>query len=314
MMKNPIKIPTKVVSAYHKSVFTIQKHSPEILIVAGIVGVVTSGVLACRATLKAKEILDSAKEDLELIDNALNDEEREEYTEEVAKNDINLTYVQTGVKLVKVYAPSVLLGTVSIFSMVASHNILRKRNLALVAAYTTLDKTFKDYRKEVIDRFGETVDKELRYKLRKEKVQETVVNEKNGKEKVVEKEVELTELEKEGYSKYARFFDESCEGWTKDAEYNLMYLRQVQSYANDVLRLKGRLFLNDVYKMLDIEPTRAGQAVGWVYDPNDATKDNYVDFGLYDTHKRSSRNFVNGFERVVILDFNVDSVVIDTLN
>lgn len=312
-MKKAIKIPTKLVSAYHKSVFVVQKHSPEILIVAGVVGVVTSGVLACRATLKAKEILDATKEDLELIDKTLKDEKQEDYTEEVAKSDISLTYVQTGVKLVKVYAPAVLLGSISIFSIVASHNILRKRNIALVAAYTTLDKTFKEYRKEVVDRFGEAVDKELRYKLRKETVQETVVDEKTGEEKVVEKEVELTALEKAGYSEYARFFDESCDGWEKDSEYNLMYLRHVQSYANDVLRTKGYLFLNDVYKMLGIEPTKAGQVVGWVYKPNDETKDNYVDFGLYDTNKRSSRNFVNGFERVVILDFNVDSVVIDTL-
>lgn len=312
-MKKTIKMPTKLVSAYHKSVFAVRKRSPEILIVAGVIGVVTSGVLACRATLKAKEVLDGAKEDLKLIDEALKDEKRDDYTEEVAKSDISLTYIQTGVTLAKVYAPSVLLGTVSIFSMVASHNILRKRNLALVAAYTTLDKTFKEYRKEVIDRFGETVDKELRYKLRKETVKETVIDEKTGKEKVVEKEVELTELEKEGYSEYARFFDESCEGWTKDSEYNLMYLRHVQSYANDVLRTKGRLFLNEVYDMLDMEKTKAGQVVGWVYNPDDETKDNYVDFGLYDTNKRSSRNFVNGFERVVILDFNVDSIVIDTL-
>lgn len=312
-MKKTIKMPTKLVSAYHKSVFAVQKHSPEILVVAGVVGVITSGVLACRATLKAKEILDATKEDLELIDKTLKDDKQEDYTEEVAKNDISLTYIQTGAKLVKVYAPAVLLGGVSIFSIVASNNILRKRNIALVAAYTTLDKTFKDYRKEVVDRFGEAVDKELRYKLRKETTQETVINEKTGKEKVVEKEVEVSELEKAGYSEYARFFDESCEGWTKDPEYNLMYLRQIQSYANDVLKLKGRLFLNDVYKMLDIEPSKAGQAVGWVYDPNDKTKDNYVDFGLYDTNKRSSRNFVNGFERVVILDFNVDSVVINTL-
>lgn len=312
-MKKAIKMPTKLVSAYHKSVFVVQKHSPEILIVAGVVGVVTSGVLACRATLKAKEILDATKEDLELIDKTLKDEKQEDYTEEVAKSDISLTYVQTGVKLVKVYAPAVLLGSISIFSIVESHNILRKRNIALVAAYTTLDKTFKDYRKEVVDRFGEAVDKELRYKLRKETVQETVVDEKTGEEKVVEKEVELTALEKAGYSEYARFFDESCDGWEKDSEYNLMYLRHVQSYANDVLRTKGYLFLNDVYNMLGIEPTKAGQVVGWVYKPNDETKDNYVDFGLYDTNKRSSRNFVNGFERVVILDFNVDSVVIDTL-
>lgn len=312
-MKKAIKMPTKLVSAYHKSVFVVQKHSPEILIVAGVVGVVTSGVLACRATLKAKEILDATKEDLELIDKTLKDEKQEDYTEEVAKSDISLTYVQTGVKLVKVYVPAVLLGSISIFSIVASHNILRKRNIALVAAYTALDKTFKEYRKEVVDRFGEAVDKELRYKLRKETVQETVVDEKTGEEKVVEKEVELTALEKAGYSEYARFFDESCDGWEKDSEYNLMYLRHVQSYANDVLRTKGYLFLNDVYKMLGIEPTKAGQVVGWVYKPNDETKDNYVDFGLYDTNKRSSRNFVNGFERVVILDFNVDSVVIDTL-
>ena len=71
-----------------------------------------------------------------------------------------------GLKLVKLYIPAVALGTLSIASILASNNILRKRNVALAAAYATVDKTFKEYRNRVIERFGDQDDKELRYNIK----------------------------------------------------------------------------------------------------------------------------------------------------
>ena len=85
-----------------------------------------------------------------------------------------------------------------------------------------------------------------------------------------------------------------------------MFLKGVQAHCNDRLRAEGMLFLNDVYKELGFEPTKAGQVVGWVYDEHDPDCDNYVDFGIFNLHSQAAHDFVNGYERSILLDFNVD--------
>lgn len=302
---NNTTIVNKMTKVFHKTSFKVKKYSPEILVVAGVVGTVASAVMACKATTKLNDILEESKETIDKIhDAAENEALADKYTPEDAKKDLALTYVQTGVKLVKLYGPSVALGTLSIGCILSSNNILRKRNVALAAAYATVDKSFKEYRGRVIEKFGEAVDRELKYNIKEKKVEETVVDPETGKEKKVKKTIQVSDID--GYSEYARFFDDGCTGWEKDAEINLMFLRSQQQYANDLLRSRGRLFLNEVYRMLGIPETKAGQVVGWVYDEEHPIGDNYVDFGIYDLNKPKNRDFVNGYERTVLLDFNVD--------
>lgn len=302
---NNTTIVNKMTKVFHKTSFKVKKYSPEILVVAGVVGTVASAVMACKATTKLNDILEESKETIDKIhDAAENEALADKYTPEDAKKDLALTYVQTGVKLVKLYGPSVALGTLSIGCILSSNNILRKRNVALAAAYATVDKSFKEYRGRVIEKFGEAVDRELKYNIKEKKVEETVVDPETGKEKKVKKTIQVSDID--GYSEYARFFDDGCTGWEKDAEMNLMFLRSQQQYANDLLRARGRLFLNEVYRMLGIPETKAGQVVGWVYDEEHPIGDNYVDFGIYDLNKPKNRDFVNGYERTVLLDFNVD--------
>ena len=93
-----------------------------------------------------------------------------------------------------------------------------------------------------------------------------------------------------------------------------MYLRHQQNYANELLRSRGYVFLNDVYDMLGIRRTKAGQIVGWVYDEKNPNIDNYIDFGIYNVHYEGARDFVNGFECSILLDFNVDGPIIDLIN
>lgn len=114
------------------------------------------------------------------------------------------------------------------------------------------------------------------------------------------------------FSSYARFFDSGCTGWQKDPECNLLFLKQQQNYANDILRTRGHLFLNEVYDMLGIPRTKAGQLVGWVYNGDRQPADNYVDFGIYDNHVQNS-DFVNGYANSIVLDFNVDGEIIDQI-
>ena len=289
----------------------VEKYSPEILIGVGVVGVVTTTVMACKATMKLNDILDECEETREKIMSVeANPEYQDRYTEEDVKKDLAINYVQTGVKIVKLYTPSVALGVFSIGCLLGSYSVMQKRNAALSAAYLTIDKSFKEYKQRVIDRVGEEVEKEIRYGIKAEEITTTVVNE-DGTETTVTETVKT--LDPNLYSDYARFFDESSPYWQKDPEYNLMFLKAQQQYANDLLRAKGRLFLNDVYDMLGIDKTKAGQIVGWVYDPENPNGDNFVDFGIYDMSKDRVRAFVNGYETNILLDFNVDGNIWDLM-
>lgn len=278
--------------------FLSQKYSPEILAGVGVAGTVASVVLACKATLKVNDIMEETKENLEKIETASITCSKEKYSDEDAKKDKTIVMVQTGVKLVKLYLPAGVLCVASLSCLLTSNRILKKRNAALSAAYMTLDKSFKKYRENVRERFGEEVDKEMRYSIKAVKEID-----ENGNETVVK---EINPDDPSNYSDYARFFDEASPYWSKDAEYNLVFLKSQQNYANDMLIARGRLFLNEVYEMLGIPKTKAGQVVGWVYDPEHPVGDNYVDFGFYDLDKERVRRFVNGDERNILLDFNVD--------
>ena len=307
-MKN---LKEKMVKVYNKSEMKVRKYSPEILAGVGVVGVIASTVMACKATTKLNDILAESKEQLEQIKEVASDPSYEEkYTQDDAKSDTTITYVQTGVKIAKLYAPSVILCASSLGCLLASNNILRKRNAALSAAYMTVDKSFKEYRRRVAERFGDEVEKEIRYNI---KAKEIVTVDEEGNE--VKETVKVMEGADNPttYSDYARFFDESCPAWQNDPEYNLTFLKAQQQYANDLLKAQGRLFLNDVYKMLGIDITKAGQVVGWVYDPDCPVGDNFVDFGIYDMSKERVRAFVNGYEPNILLDFNVDGNIWDLM-
>lgn len=202
-MKN-FKIMNSVKRSISKAGFGIKKHSPEILVVAGVAGVVVSAVMACKATLKVNEILDESKETIDSIHEcAENPDMKEKYTEEDTKKDLTTVYVHTGLKLAKLYAPSVIVGVMSIGGIVASNRILRKRNVALAAAYTAVDRGYKEYRGRVVERFGKEVDHELRHNIKAKEIVETVTDEK-GKEKSVKKTINVADPNVR--SDYAAYF------------------------------------------------------------------------------------------------------------
>lgn len=306
-----INISNKMTRTVNMAGLKLKKRSPEILLALGVVGTVVSTVTACKATTKISIILDTAKEDIASVHECKQKEElKNKYTLEDSRKDLAIIYTQTGVKLVRLYAPAIILGTMSITSILASNNILRKRNMAIAAAYATVDKSFKEYRGRVVEKFGEEIDRELKYNIKAKEIEEAGVD-KKGKEITVKKEVQA--VDPNMYSEYARFFDDGCAGWEKDSEYNLMLLKSEQNYANDRLKARGYLFLNEVYERLGIPPTKAGQCVGWIYNPDHPVGDNFVDFGIYDLYKEKNRDFVNGYERTILLDFNVDGDILDLI-
>ena len=294
------EIMSKASGALNKIGFGLKKRSPEILVAVGVVGTVVSAVMACKATTKINTILDETKEQLDKIhEYAGNPDVAEKYNAEDAKKDTAIVYAQAGVKLAKLYAPAVGLGILSISSILASNNILRKRNMAISAALAAATQDFKDYRNCVIERFGKEVDYQLRYNIKAEEIEETVTDEK-GKEKKVKKSIEVADLNASGYVKY---FTRSNPYWEEDSSYVEMFLRSQQNYANDKLKATGHLTLNDVYDMLGFHDSQAGMVVGWIYDLDHPNGDNYVEF---DVKKVNLPNEQGGYEEAYAIDFNVD--------
>ena len=308
---NKTEIMANLTRTFNRTGLKLKKHSPEILLAAGVVGVVASGVMACKATLKVEEIVDDAKHKIDMIHKVSADPEMaEKYTEEDSKKDLAIVYTQTAVKFIKLYGPSVALAGVSLGCMIGSNRILNKRNVALAAAYATVDKGFKEYRGRVIERFGKELDKELKYGIKAKEIEEVSVDEK-GKEVSTKSTVEV--MDPNSYSPYSIIFDDGNTGWDPDPELTKYFLIQQQNWANDRLKAKGHLFLNEVYDMLGAKRTKAGAQVGWVYDEKNPVGDNYVDFGIFDIYNPKSRDFVNGYEKVIVLDFNVDGVILDLI-
>lgn len=301
----------------NKVKFNVVKHSPEILMGIGIAGVVTSTVLACRSTLKVKDILEDKETNMNNVKEVLA-EGREDYTEEDARKDKTIIMTTTAIRIMKLYAPSVIIGAGSIACLLESHNVMRNRNAGLAAALAATTESFKQYRERVTAKYGDEVDKEMRYGIKKEK------KEKDGKKTKEDIVVGCDEKELSGY---ARYFNESNINWTDDPQYNMMFLRQNQNWANDKLISQGYLYLNDVYDALGFPKTKAGQVVGWVYDPkNNERGDNYIDFGIYDLNVRGYRDemandtiaeerqdFINGYRNSILLDFNVDGNIWETM-
>lgn len=311
MKFNKTEIITHLTRTLNRTGLKIKKHSPEILLVTGTVGIVASTVMACKATLKVEEIVDEAKDKLDMIHRVSSDPTKaEQYPEEDSKKDLTIVYTQTAVKFIKLYGPSVTIGVASLACMIGSNRILNKRNAALAAAYAAVDKSFKEYRGRVIERFGKQMDRELRYNIKAQEIEETTVDE-NGKETVTKKTVEV--MDPNNYSQYAIVFDDGNEGWDPDPERSKYFLIQQQNWANERLKSRGHLFLNEVYDMLGAKRTKAGAQVGWVYDEKNCEGDNFVDFGIFDTNSPKARDFVNGIEKVIVLDFNVDGYILDMI-
>lgn len=298
-MKNKTEILKSVNGVTSKAVMKLKKHSPEILVVAGIAGTVVSAVLACKATTKVAEILDETNGTLDTIHEGMETGaiNGQEYTNEDGKKDTVVVYAQTGMKLAKLYGPAIILGTLSVTSILASNNILRKRNVALGAAYAAIDKSFKEYRGRVIERFGEQVDTELKYGIKAKKFEEIEVDPETGKEKKVKKTVMVADPNLQ--SDYAVYFDSKSRNYETNPDYNRMFLKAQQAFANDKLQTRGHLFLNEVLDDLDLPRTPAGQIVGWTKDGPDG----YVNFRIVEVERETEDG---RHEPALLLDFNVE--------
>lgn len=297
-----MKINTKTLrKSFKKAQLTVRKHSPEILMVAGVIGTVAGAVMACKETLELGDVLDECKQEkMEL-------EEQyamcEEYSEDALKKDQVKLTIKHAAKIVKLYAPSVIMEATSIGVIFASNDIMRKRNASMAAAYATLNSMYKRYRQNVIESYGEEVDKDMRFGVKHEKVTET--DEDGNKVKVDARIVDLDNTAL-AISDYSRFFQMGCKGFdASSGRYNLLYLKGIQAMFNNKLIADGYVMLNDVYRELGFDTIPEGWSIGWVYDEANPIGDNYIDFGLYEARNKNQRA-VNDWEPVILMDFNVD--------
>ena len=297
-----MKINTKTLrKSFKKAQLTVRKHSPEILMVAGVIGTVAGAVMACKETLELEDVLDECKQEkMELEEQYAMSEE---YSEDALKKDQVKLTIKQAVKIVKLYAPSVIMEVTSIGVIFASNDIMRKRNASMAAAYATLNSMYKRYRQNVIESYGEEVDKDMRFGVKHEKV--TEIDEDGNKVKIDARIVDLDNTAL-AISDYSRFFQMGCKGFdASSGRYNLLYLKGIQAMFNNKLIADGYVMLNDVYRELGFDTIPEGWSIGWVYDETNPIGDNYIDFGLYEARNKNQRA-VNDWEPVILMDFNVD--------
>lgn len=303
---NAINIAKHLPKSLNRAGLLLVKHSPEILTGVGIISFGVSTVLACKATTKIDDILEEHNSKNEIINETL-EKEDVEYTEEDYKKDKIILKVQTGKNILKEYAPAVGFTVLGVTCVLSGHNIMRKRNVALAAAYTLANSKLTEYRKRVVESLGVEKDKEFCYGLKTETIKVKEEGE-DGKTHTVKKTVSV--VDPNDISIYARFFDDASRYWVDDAELNLMFLKSQQAFANNFLHSHGHIFLNEIYDALGLPRTKEGAIVGWVISED---SDNFVDFGIYSAYNDNAIDFVNGYEKSILLDFNVDGVIYDLI-
>lgn len=282
-------IPNALTQQLGRLALKAQKHSPHILFAAGVAGVVGSAVMASRATLKLGGILEEAEYEITSVKTEL------KHRKGQYQKDLAYVYTKNSMEVIRLYAPAVLVGSVSIAALTGSHIQLTKRNTALTAAYATLNTAYENYRSRVRDEVGEDREQDLYRSVSLKKV-------------VVDGKVEeIRAIDPNTWSPYARIFDELSIQYQKNAELNRLFIQAQQNYLNDLLHARGHVFLNEVYDSLGLERCSAGAVVGWILDDRG---DNYIDFGLFNP---SSARFINGLEPAIVLDFNVDGVIFDKI-
>lgn len=277
-------VPVALTRAFGNSALTFKQNRPHIAFGLGVAGVLVGNVLACRATLKLHETLDDIQAEIEDVKT-----HREEGTEERYK-DLGYVYGKSAVRMARLYGPAVVVTGVSIASLTGAHVEMHRRNQALAATVYGLSKAFEEYRSRVRQEIGEEREYAVYYGA-----QEVTTVDEDGKK--------TTQLETLGdpnkVSPFAILFDEYSRYWQKNAEMNRMFVQVQQNHFNQALQTRGHVFLNEVYDALGVDRTQAGAMMGWTLENGDG----YVDFGMFATDKTG---FINGWERSVLLDFNVD--------
>lgn len=286
----------------HKLAFGLRKVGPEIGTVAGMAGIAASAIYLYKAVNESKDILAKVKEEVKKLEDEGADEK-----------DIKAVKIAGGVAVAKKVAIPAGLAVASSATVLGIHHEMRKENRRLSEVITQTSLAYNALKNELREQLGDEQADELIYGVRKPDKKEIKEIEENSPRKD-----EITDEERKSYrisdgeeitpSPYAVFFDETCNNYTDDPEYNKNTLILLQAQLNERLKRIGYVYLNEVYEKLGVEKTEAGHVMGWRYAPHDPNHegDNQIDFNMWDIRSRANRRFINGYEPVVLLDFNID--------
>ena len=301
---------TAIQNTGKKLLNAMSKKSPEILLIVGGIGLVTTVVVSCVETFrKLPGAISEAKNEIESVHKKYDSTSEENTKEENNESGRMLAavYLKNGLKIAKIYLPSVGIGLLSFSGLIASNVILRKRAVALAATCFTLSESFNEYRNRVVTKYGKDADLDLLTGAALEEVKETIVGE-DGKKKTVKKITRTVSTDKNlGFSRY---FDRetAIEAYENDHDYNMMFVKAQQEIANHQLVAYGYLNLNDVYALLGMKRSAAASNVGWVYDKNDPEYQEYIDFGITELFRTGEDGEP---EPVIFLDFNAKSNILE---
>ena len=306
----------------------LRKASPEIMLVGGLIAGATAIVTAVIATKKISE--DEELKDLEQelddikneadedIDAVMNDDTVELHgysSKEECIKDIKKTKKQKGFrvlkkliwKYVKAYGLSAFLVLLSMALILASHGVLKKRYISTTIAYKALDEAFKDYRERVKEAVGEEKERHY-YNGTHEGGEDTVIDE-NGEAHTTK--VAVKDIKKKNSPYEFDFNAMTAPGnWESNSDYNLMFLRSIENYLNDLLNSRGHVFLNEALDALGMKRTREGSVVGWL---KGSGGDDYVDLGFTEYYTDEYSDVQDGYLRNIHLNFNVDGLIWDKI-
>lgn len=202
----------------------LSKHSPEILVGIGVTGMITSTVLAVRATPKALGLLEGAREE---------------------KHGEDLTPLEMVKVAWKPYMPSIVIGAVSVSCIIGASAVNTKRNAALATAYAISEKSLLTYRDKVIETIGEKKDKEIREKIAQDEV---------DKKPVSNSQVIIT-------SKGNTLCMDALSG--RYFRSDLDKIKKVINELNRDIVTQNYVSLNELYYALGLEGLKNGSRLGW---------------------------------------------------
>ena len=230
-----------------KAIFTdlgkaARKHSPEILTGIGIAGMLSTTVLAVRATPKALMLIEEKKREKKFA---------------VIKDggDPDLTRLEVIKVAWKPYIPAAVTGVASIACLVGASSVNARRNAALAAAYALSESTLADYKEKVVETIGEKKAQEVKDAIAKDKVENDPVS---------RKEVAITDKgETLCYDALSgRYFKSDIE-----------YIRRAVNNLNERLLFDTHISLNEYYDEIGLEEIfPMGENLGWTVDPDSANK------------------------------------------
>ena len=296
--------------------FWVNKNSPEILISVGIINMAASIVLACLATKRVTQITGPVKMNAIKIHKKIDDLNDNDPKKEELNNRLKKMYFKTGRKIALLYAPTVFSFALSVLCIIGSHKILKGRNIAITAAFTTLKTSYDAYRERVREKLGNDKEQEIFESNSTEKIVE--LDDTGKKIKVIKHTPNSESEDSNGFSvcwdSRQKSFDPRSGGL------NLTFLLQAEEWFNQKLRSTGYVFLHEIYEYLRFSPAylgprrlQASRVLGWIYSPNDNTRDNYISFGIHDKDGKltsGAQKLQNGLEDFIWLTFNYDGDIL----